>query len=109
MLVKDKKTLVQSQSDFNFYTSLPETPKEYVNERLLSDMMLTERSLLYVGGAGSCMGCGEATALRMMLAATGFVYGKESIGIVNSTGCSTVYASTYPYNPYLVPWNQFPV
>jgi pyruvate/2-oxoacid:ferredoxin oxidoreductase beta subunit len=42
----------------------------------------------------------------MMLAATGFVYGKENIGIVNSTGCSTVYASTYPYNPYLVPWTN---
>lgn len=52
------------------------------------------------------MGCGEGTALRMMLAATGFQYGKESIGIVNSTGCSTVYASTYPYNPYLVPWTN---
>jgi pyruvate ferredoxin oxidoreductase beta subunit len=62
--------------------------------------------VLYVGGAGSCMGCGEGTALRMMLAATGFVYGKENIGIVNSTGCSTVYASTYPYNPYLVPWTN---
>ncbi|HQH27745.1 MAG TPA: hypothetical protein PLP17_10145 [Oligoflexia bacterium] len=58
------------------------------------------------GGAGSCMGCGEGTALRMMLAATGFVYGKENIGIVNSTGCSTVYSSTYPYNPYLVPWTN---
>jgi pyruvate/2-oxoacid:ferredoxin oxidoreductase beta subunit len=42
----------------------------------------------------------------MMLAATGFVYGKENIGILNSTGCSTVYASTYPYNPYLVPWSN---
>jgi pyruvate/2-oxoacid:ferredoxin oxidoreductase beta subunit len=83
-----------------------ETPKKFINEKLLTDMMLAERSLLYVGGAGSCMGCGEGTALRMMLAATGFVYGKENIGIVNSTGCSTVYASTYPYNPYLVPWTN---
>ena len=71
-----------------------------------SDMMLAERSLLYVGGAGSCMGCGEATALRMMLAATGFVYGQENIGIVAATGCNTVYTSTYPYNPYLVSWTN---
>ena len=68
--------------------------------------MLAERSLLYTGGAGSCMGCGEGTALRMMLAATGFQYGKENIGLINSTGCSTVYASTYPYNPYLLPWSN---
>lgn len=106
MLMKEHDTLPVYEKTFNFYRSLPETPTEYINERLLSDMMLAERSLLYVGGAGSCMGCGEGTALRMMLAATGFQYGKESIGIVNSTGCSTVYASTYPYNPYLVPWTN---
>ena len=69
-------------------------------------MMLAERSLLYVGGAGSCMGCGEATALRMMLAATGFLYGQENIGIVAATGCNTVYTSTYPYNPYQVSWTN---
>src|SRR5437016_8267536 len=69
-------------------------------------MMLTERSLLYVGGAGSCAGCGEASALRMMLAATGFQYGQENIGIVAATGCNTVYTSTYPYNPYKVCWTN---
>lgn len=106
MLMKGSKTLDRYRKDFNFFTRTPETPKQYINEKLLSDMMLAQRSLLFVGGAGSCMGCGEATAIRMLLAATGFVYGKESIGIVNSTGCSTVYASTYPYNPYLVPWTN---
>ena len=106
MLKKDDGIIKDYQRTWNFYRKLPETPKEFINEKLLSDMMLAERSMLFVGGAGSCMGCGEATALRMMLAATGFVYGKESMGIVNSTGCSTVYASTYPYNPYLVPWTN---
>ncbi|HAM73746.1 MAG TPA: thiamine pyrophosphate-binding protein [Verrucomicrobiales bacterium] len=106
MLKKDEPTLRRFQKTFNFYKKLPETPKQFINEKLLSDMMLADRSLLYVGGAGSCMGCGEGTALRMMLAATGFVYGRENIGIVNSTGCSTVYASTYPYNPYLIPWTN---
>jgi pyruvate/2-oxoacid:ferredoxin oxidoreductase beta subunit len=106
MLKKDDPTLKRFQRTWGFYNHLPETPKQFINEKLLSDMMLAERSLLYVGGAGSCMGCGEGTALRMMLAATGFVYGKENIGLVNSTGCSTVYASTYPYNPYLVPWTN---
>ena len=106
MLKKDDRTLKRFQRTWNFYTKMPETPKKFINEKLLTDMMLAERSLLYVGGAGSCMGCGEGTALRMMLAATGFVYGKENIGLVNSTGCSTVYASTYPYNPYLVPWTN---
>ena len=42
----------------------------------------------------------------MMLAATGFVHKPENIGIVASTGCNTVYGSTYPYNPYIVPWTN---
>jgi len=42
----------------------------------------------------------------MMLAATGFVYGKDNIGMVAATGCNTVYTSTYPYNPYIIPWTN---
>jgi pyruvate/2-oxoacid:ferredoxin oxidoreductase beta subunit/ferredoxin len=106
MIRKDDHNMKWYKEAFAFYNRVPETPSKFVNEKALADMMLTSRSLLYVGGAGSCMGCGEATALRMMLAATGFVYGRENIGIVAATGCNTVYTSTYPYNPYLVPWTN---
>src|SRR5215469_12099174 len=106
MIRKNDGNMRWFRSSFHFYKSMPETPGRFINEKALADMMLTERSLLYVGGAGSCMGCGEATALRMMLAATGFVYGQENIGIVAATGCNTVYTSTYPYNPYLVSWTN---
>src|SRR5438128_3106755 len=106
MLKQDDPGLKRYQRTWSFYRKLPDTPKSLIKQKLLSDMMLAERSLLYTGGAGSCMGCGEGTALRMMLAATGFQYGKENIGLINSTGCSTVYASTYPYNPYLLPWSN---
>ncbi len=106
MVRKNDQNLAWYQQAWNFYKSLPETPNKFINEKALADMMLAERALLYVGGAGSCMGCGEATALRMMLAATGFVYGRENVGIVAATGCNTVYTSTYPYNPYLVPWTN---
>ena len=41
----------------------------------------------------------------MMCAATGAKYG-DQWGIVAATGCNTVYTSTYPYNPYLVPWTN---
>jgi len=30
--------------------------------------------------------------------------GRASLGIANSTGCSSVWGSTFPYNPYPVPW-----
>src|SRR5882672_3937657 len=106
MIRKDDDNMEFFKKAFNFYTKTPETPGKFINEKALADMMLAERALLYVGGAGSCMGCGEATALRMMLAATGFVYGKENIGMVDSTGCNTVYTSTYPYNPYIIPWTN---
>ena len=77
----------------------------YINDNLLIDMMLKEQTHIYTGGAGSCAGCGEGTALRMLCAATGAKYG-DQWGIVAATGCNTVYTSTYPYNPYLVPWTN---
>lgn len=30
--------------------------------------------------------------------------GRAQMGMANSTGCSSVWASTYPYNPYPFPW-----
>ena len=30
--------------------------------------------------------------------------GRASMGISNSTGCSSVWGSTFPYNPYPYPW-----
>jgi pyruvate-ferredoxin/flavodoxin oxidoreductase len=30
--------------------------------------------------------------------------GRCSMGIINSTGCSSVWGSTYPFNPYPFPW-----
>ena len=30
--------------------------------------------------------------------------GRASLGMANSTGCSSVWGSTYPYNPYPFPW-----
>ena len=107
MIPKQSDTLPRYREAFSFFRKVGPTPSEYINERSLVDIMLKEsHALLYVGGAGSCMGCGEATAIRMMLAATGFVYGPQGFGIVASTGCNTVYGSTYPYNPYRVPWTN---
>jgi pyruvate/2-oxoacid:ferredoxin oxidoreductase beta subunit/Pyruvate/2-oxoacid:ferredoxin oxidoreductase delta subunit len=99
-------TLEPYRRRMSFFRSLPTTPVEYRNEKALADLMLGEHALGYVGGAGSCSGCGEATALRMVVAATRQVHGPESMGIVAATGCNTVYGSTYPFNPYMVPWTN---
>jgi len=107
MVPKTEPLLAASRRAFELYRRLGPTPPEYINEKALADMMLAEESaLLYVGGAGSCMGCGEATAIRMMVAGTGFAHGRDALGIVAATGCNTVYCSTYPYNPFLVPWTN---
>ncbi|HEX2844528.1 MAG TPA: thiamine pyrophosphate-dependent enzyme [Candidatus Limnocylindria bacterium] len=99
-------TVERYARDFRFFRSLPITPDTYRNEKALADLMLGEHAIGYVGGAGSCSGCGEASAIRMLVAATRQVHGPESMGIVAATGCNTVYGSTYPFNPYLVPWTN---
>ena len=106
MIEKEDTTVPIYQKSIDFFRKLPPTPPSFINDKVLVDMMLSEQSMLYVGGAGSCAGCGEATVIRMWLAALGYKYGAENIGIVASTGCNTVYGSTYPFNPYLVPWTN---
>jgi pyruvate/2-oxoacid:ferredoxin oxidoreductase beta subunit len=101
-----ERTLERSQRDFRFFRTLPVTPPEYRNDKALADLMLGEHALGYVGGAGSCSGCGEATAIRMVLAATRQVHGPESMGLVAATGCNSVFGATYPFNPYRVPWTN---
>src|SRR5438093_3347110 len=48
MIRKDDQNILWYKDAFNFFRSLPETPKKYINDKALSDMMLTERALLYV-------------------------------------------------------------
>jgi len=85
--------------------TLPKTDKGYVNPKLLTDIFLDENNWLYVGGAGACMGCGEITAYKMVLTAAATIAGDNQV-IVASTGCDTVYASTYPFNIFRVPWTN---
>ena len=99
-------TVERYARDMRFFRSLPVTPPAYRNEKALADIMLGEHAYGYLGGAGSCSGCGEGSAIRMLVAATRQVHGPESMGIVAATGCNTVFGGTYPYNPYLVPWTN---
>jgi pyruvate/2-oxoacid:ferredoxin oxidoreductase beta subunit/NAD-dependent dihydropyrimidine dehydrogenase PreA subunit len=105
MIPKTEQVMEEVRKAHRFFKSVGPSDDQYINENLLIDMMLKEQSHIYVGGAGSCAGCGEGTALRMLCSATGIKYGNQW-GIVAATGCNTVYTSTYPYNPYLVPWTN---
>ncbi len=105
MIPKTEKVMEDIRKSHRMFKEVGPTDESYVNDNLLIDMMLKESTHIYVGGAGSCAGCGEGTALRMMCAATGAKHG-DQWGIVAATGCNTVYTSTYPYNPYLIPWTN---
>jgi pyruvate/2-oxoacid:ferredoxin oxidoreductase beta subunit/Pyruvate/2-oxoacid:ferredoxin oxidoreductase delta subunit len=105
MINKTDEIMVKSRKTHRYFKDIGPSNDKYINDSLLIDMMLKEQTHIYVGGAGSCAGCGEGTALRMMCSATGMKYG-DQWGIIAATGCNTVYTSTYPYNPYLVPWTN---
>ncbi|MFQ5664451.1 MAG: 2-oxoacid:acceptor oxidoreductase family protein, partial [Terriglobia bacterium] len=106
MVKKTPEVMDWHQKSTAFLSRLPATPNRFLSEKALGDLMLSEEAWLYAGGAGSCMGCGEATAIRMLLGASGFVYGRDNIGLVAATGCNTVFGSTYPFNPFAVPWTN---
>ena len=153
------------QAGFEFLNQAPGTPASFYEgatgeggktARLMLD---PENYYCVTGGHGACRGCGEVTAIRMVLAANRAIHsernkahtaelealierlsakrgqvsdtgradrigktlqtlerrlyelesgptgkGPSSAVIANSTGCSSVYASTFPFNPYTDPW-----
>jgi pyruvate/2-oxoacid:ferredoxin oxidoreductase beta subunit/NAD-dependent dihydropyrimidine dehydrogenase PreA subunit len=105
MIAKTDEVMIKARKSHRYFKYIGPSNDRYINDSLLIDMMLKENTHIYVGGAGSCAGCGEGTALRMLCSATGSKFG-DQWGLVAATGCNTVYTSTYPYNPYLVPWTN---
>jgi pyruvate ferredoxin oxidoreductase beta subunit len=105
MVNKTDEIMTQARKSHRYFKNIGPSNDKYISDSLLIDMMLKEQTHIYVGGAGSCAGCGEGTALRMLCSATGLKYG-DQWGLVAATGCNTVYTSTYPYNPYMVPWTN---
>ncbi len=187
---QDDAALERLRRNWAVWQRLPDTDNRYVNVSdvdggigVLSSLLLkkaTYRSM--VGGDGACMGCGEKTAVHLIVsaifaamqprvkrhvahldeliaaldgaarallasgadleaAATGAGAasvpidparrerlallnrtmaelrdlkwrhesgpsgaGRAPLGMANSTGCSSVWAATYPYNPYPFPW-----
>jgi len=105
MVPKTERGMADIRRSHRWFKEFGPSDESYISDSLLIDMMLKEQAHVYVGGAGSCAGCGEGTALRMLCAATAARYGARW-GLIAATGCNTVYTSTYPYNPYLVPWSN---
>ena len=164
---QDANILSMLQDRFAFMSKTPNTPARFVDGALEAGgeikRLLLDRSNYYstTGGHGGCRGCGEVTAIRLVMATNHAITDKrrhahldelealiadlaakqasltkkdavrsERIGklietlekrlylyesgptgngpsgavIANSTGCSSVYASTFPFNAYNDPW-----
>ncbi len=166
-LDQDAAVLEKLQDGFEFMTQLPNTPKRFYEGSTGVDgdlkRLLLDHPNFYAtaGGHGGCRGCGEVTAIRLVMATSHalgdgrrrahlrdldtlieqlrdkldgldpadterrarilsivstletrmYLYeggptgnGPASTVIANATGCSSVYASTMPFNSYLDPW-----
>jgi pyruvate-ferredoxin/flavodoxin oxidoreductase len=185
---QDEEIVEQLRRNWRFWETLPDTPDRYVNVAdidegigVLSSLLLKKENYRSMaGGDGACMGCGEKTAVHLVVSTieavvrprvAAFVQkldrviqeldgkvrglmaehaspadaavgptivelppearaladvmnrtrsalqdlrwryekgpsgrGRAPVGITNSTGCSSVWGSTYPYNPYPFPW-----
>ncbi len=187
---QDESNLDKLRRNWSYWTRLPDTDDRFVNVSSVDDGIGVLSSLLLkkatyrsmVGGDGACMGCGEKTAVHLIVSSiyawmqphvevqltnidallasldaqarallakgadleaaarsNGGVNvevsaeaherialinrsiaelkdlkwryvegpggkGRAALGMANSTGCSSVWGSTYPYNPYPFPW-----
>ena len=164
---QDDALLQSLQQRFDFMGKLPSTPARFVDGAIKPEgeikRLLLDPANYYstTGGHGACRGCGEVTAIRLVMATNQAITDKrqrahvrelegliadltekrttlgssenaryERLGalintlekrlyyfesgpsgkgpagavVANSTGCSSVYASTFPYNCYNDPW-----
>jgi pyruvate-ferredoxin/flavodoxin oxidoreductase len=166
---QDGDVLEMLQARFEFLSRTPNTPARFSDGATRPDgetkRLLLDRANYYstTGGHGACRGCGEVTAIRLVVATNRAIYdrrrrehvreldaliarlaakrdrlasderdagraqrieatlrtlekrlylfesgpsgnGPASTVIANSTGCSSVFASTFPFNPYNDPW-----
>ncbi len=156
------------QARFEFFGRAPNTPERFLSGAFESGgetkRLMLDRKNYYaaIGGHGACRGCGEVTAIRLVLGLNRAIQSKrhaaqigETQGLIaqlkmklsglqnggqlerreriartlealekrlyllesgptgegpasaiiaNATGCSSVYASTFPFNPYKDPW-----
>jgi pyruvate-ferredoxin/flavodoxin oxidoreductase len=166
---QDEPILDTLRARFEFMSRMANTPARFTENAIepngkVKRLILDHGNYYAVtGGHGACRGCGEVTAIRMVVAANHAIQDKRQkehireleslikrlnakreiarnddrdrnrIGrmirvagilekrlyqlesgptgrgpagtiIANATGCSSVYASTFPYNPYNDPW-----
>ncbi len=107
MQPKKSVDLAAYEAGIELLASLPETPANLIDVRQSpADMFLSGCSDAFNGGAESCIGCGEAAAVRLLLSATAFAHGRDQVAVVAAPGCPSEFSSVYPFNPFQVSWSN---
>jgi pyruvate-ferredoxin/flavodoxin oxidoreductase len=166
---QNSELLTSLETRFEFLSKMPNTPARFTDGATAIDgetkRLMLDRANYYAmtGGHGACRGCGEVTAIRLIVGANKAIQERrrkdhvreleglieqltaklEHVGtdehdpdrrtrikrtlatlekrlyyyeggpsgtgptaavMANATGCSSVFASTFPFNPYNDPW-----
>jgi len=101
-----KKALVMKPLDTQVPLQVPLW--EYAMELPRRDDLLNRKSIKgsqfcqpLLEFSGACAGCGETPYAKLLTQMFG-----ERMVIGNATGCTSVWGSTFPYNPYPFPWTS---
>ncbi len=85
--------LEQGAENWDFFTSLPETPKS--NELKFTNVKNIQLLEPLFEFSGACAGCGETPYLKLISQ----LFGDRTI-IANATGCSSIYGGNLPTTPW---------
>ncbi|WP_243093873.1 hypothetical protein [Thermus thalpophilus] len=77
---------------WNFFLSLPETPRAGLKLHAVKDVQLLEPLFEF---PGACAGCGETPYLRLLSQLFG-----DRLIVANATGCSSIYGGNLPTTPW---------
>ncbi|WP_408086980.1 pyruvate:ferredoxin (flavodoxin) oxidoreductase [Rhodoplanes sp. SY1] len=81
-------------TNWDFFLSLPEVPREKVRHDNVKDVQLLEPLFEF---SGACSGCGETPYIKLLTQLFG-----DRLMIANATGCSSIYGGNLPTTPYSV-------
>jgi pyruvate-ferredoxin/flavodoxin oxidoreductase len=107
MQAKETVDLAAYEAGIKVLEALPDTPVDQIDVAgSPADMFLSECASAFNGGAESCIGCGEAAAVRLLLSATAFAHGRDRLAVVAAPGCPSEFSCVYPFNPFQVSWSN---
>ncbi len=82
----------QESENWEFFLSLPETPRQELKFNVVKDVQLLEPLFEF---SGACAGCGETPYISLLTR----LFGDRAV-VANATGCSSIYGGNLPTTPW---------